>query len=43
LAGGDGLACGFSKTFLGDSHIGNGDGGLIGVGGVMGVEDWKLG
>ena len=40
-AGGDGSSCDFSINFLGDSHVR--DGGLIGVAGVMGVEDCRLG
>ena len=41
MVGGDGFSCGSSINFLGDLHVR--DGGLIGVAGVMGVEDWRLG
>ena len=42
-ARGDGFSCISSRRFLGDSRVGDGDGGLIGVDGVMGVEDRRLG
>ena len=40
-AGGDGSSCMSSRRFLGDSRVR--DGGLIGIAGMMGVKDWRLG
>jgi hypothetical protein len=40
---GDGLAYDSSRTFLGDSHVRDGDRGLMEIACGMMVGDWKLG